>query len=207
MVISLFIHDFYELIKTYTKITLNAIMSILNFVFFFLVSLGGFCIFINLLLSSFYGNPGLATSDSTDNQSAPAVVKFHLYSFPGISLILFFTGLSGIFLSDISSTTPLLIGLGSIISGILISWITGETVTGIIAFVRSKNEGPEVGIRAAGLVIESISNEKSGKIKILVENSEFEADAIEMLHRPLGAGTQVRVIGLVNQTYIVEEVK
>jgi len=182
-------------------------MPVTTFVFYFLIALGGFCIFINLLLSSFYGNAGLATSDSTDNQSAPTVVRFHLFSFPGISLILFFSGLTGLLLPDVMTASPLFIGIGSALSGILLSWITGETVTGILERIRSKNEGLESVIRATGTVVEPIQAGTAGKIRVKLDKIELVADAFEMLHRSVEKGKKVRVTGIHRKNLIVEEIK
>lgn len=182
-------------------------MPVLTFVFYFLIALGGFCIFINLLLSSFYGNAGLATSDSTDNQSAPSVVRFHLFSFPGISLILFFSGLTGLFLPDFKPVSLLISVLGSFLSGILFAFVAGVTVTGILERIRSKNEGLEAVIRATGTVIEPIKLNIPGKIRVNHGRTEHLADAFEMQHRPVEKGKKVRVTGIHRKNLIVEEIQ
>lgn len=182
-------------------------MSLSSFIFYFLIALGGFCIFINLLLSSFYGNAGLATSDSTDNQSAPTVVKFHLFSFPGISLILFFTGLSGLFSQDWMNSSPVFTGLASVGSGILLSLITGEAVTGVLGWIRKRSEGLESIVRSTGIVTDLIQQGSPGTVKIIQEKKEIQSEAIEMLHRKVEPGKKIRIIGLHGKTLIVEEIK
>lgn len=180
-------------------------MPALNLIFYFLLALGGFCIFINLLLSTFYGNAGLATSDSTDNQAAPTVVRFRLFSFPGFSLIFFFSGLSGLVLPELISSSDSIMVFYSFISGVLVSLFTGKGVTWVLELIRSKREGLESVVRSTGHVLSPIQTNRPGKIRIEHGNNELTTDAIEMNLRPVESGKRIRVIGIQRKTLIVEE--
>jgi len=176
----------------------------LSIIYLLFIAAGGFCVFINLMLSTFYGNPGFATSESTDNQSVPVVARFHLFSFPGISLILLYTGLTG-FWGFPFEGFPVNHGL-PVLTGVLLAWITGTGTTWLIGLWWKGHEGKEALIRCEGQVTVATGASLPGTVCVTVQDQVTDALALEKFHRPVPAGTKVRVIGLAGPVLLIEAV-
>lgn len=176
----------------------------LSILYLLFIAAGGFCVFINLMLSTFYGNPGFATSESSDNQSVPVIARFHLFSFPGISLILLYTGLTG-FWGFPFEGFPVNEGM-PVLTGVLLAWITGTGTTWLIGLWWKRHEGIEALIRCEGQVTEAIGMAEPGRVCVAVQEHHTDAPALEKFHRPVTAGTKIRVIGIAGTVLLVEAV-